>query len=166
MATTGAYRVHPAALGDFRALQVEAQQYGIELGLVSGYRSLAHQRSIFVMRLEEMAQELHHRSVTMEEIAQGQADDVVDGVLKTSSIPGYSKHHTGYAMDWVDISSGIQFTDFDLTPAHRWLAADNYYNAKRFGFIPSYPYGASQQGPDPETWEYVWVGVDLLRETW
>jgi LAS superfamily LD-carboxypeptidase LdcB len=104
--------------------------------------------------------------VSLEEIARGDADDVVDLVLQTSSIPGYSKHHTGYAMDWADLTSGKGFTDFVETPAHRWLAKDNYHNAKRFGFIPSYPPGASQQGPDPETWEYVWVGVERLKESW
>lgn len=166
LVTVGDNRTHRSALAGFRALQQAAREAGIEIGLVSGYRSINHQRSIFVGRLTEAAMELRGRDVRMEEIARGEADDVVDKVLQTSAIPGYSKHHTGYAMDWVDITSGIVFTDFDQTPAHRWLAKDNYANAKRFGFLPSYPPGASEQGPDPETWEYVWVGGSLLKEDW
>ena len=41
--------------------------------------------------------------------------------------------------------------------------ADNFYNAKRFGFIPSYPDDLNAQGPNPEPWEFVWVGVDLIE---
>jgi len=33
---------------------------------------------------------------------------------------------------------------------------------KRFGFIPSYPENSGKQGPEPEPWEYVWVGEDVL----
>jgi D-alanyl-D-alanine carboxypeptidase len=162
----GENRTHPKALQAYRELRGAARAEGITLDLVSGYRSLDHQRRIFVARLSESSRVLRGRDVSPEEIGQGRADDVVDEVLKTSAIPGYSKHHTGYAMDWIDTTSGMAFTDFERTPANRWLEAGNYENAKRFGFIPSYPPGASEQGPDPETWEFVWVGEDLLREEW
>ena len=65
-------------------------------------------------------------------------------------------------MDVTDLGSGKDFTDFGSTRAYEWLSSDNYLNAKRFGFIPSYPQGAGKQGPDPEPWEYVWVGEDRL----
>src|SRR5690606_25521512 len=39
----------------------------------------------------------------------------------------------------------------------------NYANAKRFGFIPSYPPDGGKQGPEPEPWEFVWVGVEVIR---
>ncbi len=42
------------------------------------------------------------------------------------------------------------------------MAADNYRVAKQFGFIPSYPSGAGAQGPEPEPWEYVYVGVKAI----
>jgi D-alanyl-D-alanine carboxypeptidase len=157
---------HGSALAAFHALQQAARAQGIELGIVSAYRSLDNQRTIWTNRFAERAQELRKRSISPEQIASGQADDVVDLVLSRNAIPGYSKHHTGYAMDLDDRTSGKYFTDFDQTSAHRWLSADNYLNAKRFGFLPSYPPGASNQGPDPEPWEYVYVGEELLREEW
>ena len=155
---------HPATLKAFRAMRQAARSDGIELGIVSGYRSLASQRGIFLAGLAEKGAELRRRSVSTREIAGGEADDVVDLVLSKNSIPGYSKHHTGYALDLEDRSSGTYFTEFEKTAAHRWLSANNYLNAKRFGFLPSYPPGASSQGPDPEPWEYVYVGEELLRD--
>lgn len=48
--------------------------------------------------------------------------------------------------------------NFKTTSCFTWISKNNYENAKRFGIIPSYPSGASNQGPNPEEWEYVWVG--------
>lgn len=160
------YRMHGPALAAFHALRDAARTEGYELGIVSAYRSVELQRQNWVYRLGELALELRRRSVTAEEIAQGEADDVVEAVLTKNAIPGYSKHHTGYTMDIEDRASGKVFTDFGETEAFRWLSADNYANAKRFGFLPSYPPGAVNQGPDPEPWEYVWVGEEILREEW
>jgi LAS superfamily LD-carboxypeptidase LdcB len=43
------------------------------------------------------------------------------------------------------------------------MSKDNYLQAKKYGWIPSYPEGAQQQGPEPEAWEYVWVGTASLH---
>jgi LAS superfamily LD-carboxypeptidase LdcB len=160
------YQALPAALGAFHALRDAARPLGVDLGVVSAYRSVERQRQNWVSRFAELSVELHHRQIAPEEIARGEADDVVEAVLTKNAIPGYSKHHTGYTMDLTDLSSGVDFTDFAGTTAYQWVSANNFLNAKRFGFIPSYPVGASGQGPDPEPWEYVWVGEDLLREEW
>ena len=57
---------------------------------------------------------------------------------------------------------GGSHSGFGSTPAFAWIAANNYENAKRFGFVPSYPPDATSQGPNPEPWEYVFVGDDVL----
>jgi len=93
-------------------------------------------------------------------VAAGAADDKVNTVLITSSIPGYSKHHTGYTLDL--LCGGWEFENFKNSPCQKWIIADNYKVAKENGFIPSYPDGADIQGPDPEAWEYVWVGAERL----
>jgi LAS superfamily LD-carboxypeptidase LdcB len=97
------------------------------------------------------------------EPAYGGAEAAIEAVLRESAPPGFSRHHTGYTMDLYDPSTGRDFTAFAASPAFRWLSASNYLNAKRFGFIPSYPEGATGQGPDPEPWEYTWVGEGPLR---
>ena len=170
LAETRGYKLRPNAIEsklqfvDGQQLQQEALQSwlllksaaasdGIQLELVSGYRSVADQKKIFNDTLGT--------SVTDEQIVSGAADSEIDEVLKTSSIPGYSRHHTGFT---VDFGCGNKIlTIFAQTPCYEWLSRFNYLNAKRFGFIPSYPQGAGNQGPDPEAWEYVWVGERNLR---
>ena len=158
----GRYRLQPEALEAWTRLQREAGKEGIRLGLISCYRSVDRQRRIFLDLLQEEARELLGGIVSPEEIAAGLADKAIESVLRESSVPGFSRHHSGYAMDIADLGSGQEYTEFGNTPGFAWLAEHNYLNAKRFGFIPSYPAGADNQGPNPEPWEYVWVGEDLL----
>ena len=91
------------------------------------------------------------------------ADEEVNEALRLRSIAGYSKHHTGYA---IDISEGLlTFEDFADSASYAWLVADNYLNAKKYGWIPSYPPDARLQGPDPEAWKFTFVGKEYLLKT-
>jgi LAS superfamily LD-carboxypeptidase LdcB len=154
----------PEAAEAYQRLKEAALKEGILLGLISGYRSILYQRRIFLNLLRIRSIEQTGREFTCGEIESGKADAIIDHILEESSIPGYSKHHTGYTLDLTDLSSGKDFTEFAHTGGFLWISADNYLNAKRFGFIPSYPEGASNQGPKPESWEYVWVGEEALRQ--
>jgi D-alanyl-D-alanine carboxypeptidase len=160
----GRHRLHPIVWESLDELQVAAQAEGVNIEVVSAYRSPARQREIFLGLLAEEGRRRQGRAYSSQEIVAGLADVAIDTILQTASIPGYSKHHTGYTIDVTDPESGLEFTKFGLSDGFRWLSAHNYYNAKRFGFLPSYPDGAHNQGPDPEPWEYVWVGRDLLSE--
>jgi LAS superfamily LD-carboxypeptidase LdcB len=161
--TLGRHRLQPEALADWLRLQAAAAEAGVRLTLISGYRSPERQRAIFLALLREESLRRTGREYTLEEIAAGEADAVIDGVLASSSLPGYSKHHSGYALDIGDLAGAADYTDFARSRGFAWLSADNYYNAKRFGFLPSYPEGAGLQGPDPEAWEYIWVGEEYFR---
>jgi len=153
----------PQAAEAYTRLREAASKQRIRLGLISGYRSLNYQRRIFLNLLRIETTERMEREFTLDEIAGGKADAIIDRVLEESSIPGYSKHHSGYALDLTDNSSGRDFTEFAHTRGFEWISANNFLNAKRFGFIPSYPKGVSDQGPEPEPWEYVWVGEEVLK---
>ncbi len=160
----GRLQLQREAWDAWQRLTEAAAAEGIRLGMVSGFRSVERQRAIFLGYLREEGLRERGRSFTEAEIASGAADGAIERVLKTSSVPGYSKHHTGYALDITDLGSGLSFVEFGRTAGYRWISADNYLNAKRCGFIPSYPQGASRAGPDPEPWELVWVGeAHLLR---
>lgn len=146
-------QLQPEAREAFLALQEAAQtEEGLEIMLVSGYRSIARQREIFSNSIT---------GVSVVEIAAGEQDDLLNEILDSRSVPGYSKHHTGYT---VDIGCGNYLLDDSVAESacFKWLSANNYENAKRFGFLPSYPEGAGNQGPKPEPWEYVWIGQDVL----
>ena len=158
----GGRLLEPQALEAFRGLQAEAAAQGQRLELVSGFRSVARQRAIFLGALAERGQRRLGRSYTAGEIAEGVADAALEAALAESAPPGFSRHHTGRALDLNDPSGGRPFTEFGDSRAYRCLAADNFLAAKRFGFIPSYPPGARAQGPDPEPWEFVWVGGAAL----
>jgi len=136
-------------------LKAAAATDGLTMNIVSGYRSVATQRNLYLNRLAATG-------TTIAQVADGEADNKVNEVLVTSSIPGYSKHHTGYTFDL--LCDGFEFENFKNSPCNAWLVADNYKVAKEHGFIPSYPPLADSQGPDPEAWEYVWVGTNLLYE--
>jgi LAS superfamily LD-carboxypeptidase LdcB len=127
---------------------------GLNMSIVSTYRSVEEQRELFLSRL--FAEE-----VNLSEIAAGTVDEKVDKILTTTALPGYSKHHSGYTIDL--LCSGWIFEDFYKSDCNDWLTKNNYENSLKFGFIPSYPLDADLQGPDPEAWEYVYVGVENLN---
>ncbi|MCA9342975.1 M15 family metallopeptidase [Candidatus Saccharibacteria bacterium] len=140
------------ALVAWKELERAATAENIPLKLNSGYRSIESQRQLFLNRLKTTG-------ATNASILAGQSDDAVVSVLRQAALPGYSRHHTGYTVDFV-CGNGVQ--SFKVSTCFEWLKKENYLNAKKFGWIPSYPEGVDDQGPEPEPWEYVWVGQQAL----
>ena len=132
-----------AAASAWEALKAEARDNGLSFIVSSAYRSPASQRTQFLSKLS------------------GTSDEAIDAALTWYSVPGTSKHHSGYALDF-RYRDGT-FGGFRETPDYAWLSADNFAVAKKHGFIPSYPDDVENQGPNPEPWEFVWVGTDLIR---
>jgi D-alanyl-D-alanine carboxypeptidase len=147
--------LQPKAYHAWQLLKSRAKNAKVPLTLASGYRSIERQRELFTSRLASAG-------VNVDSIANGSQDTAISNLLSTTAPPGYSRHHTGYALDLAcDDNTGRKFKE---TSCFTWLKEDNYKNAKQNGFTPSYPDGADQQGPEPEPWEYVWVGVTSLLE--
>ena len=135
--------LQPRAAKAYLELKAAAATVGHHIQISSAFRSYDTQRQIF----------LNH-------VGAPYAEAEVNEFLRLRSLPGYSKHHTGYT---VDIGEGsLVFSDFERSASYAWLAADNYLNAKKFGWIPSYPPDAQLQGPDPEVWEFTFVGKEYL----
>jgi len=143
LASADGVPMQPQAAAAWVELKAAAREAGLPFIVSSAYRSPAAQRTQFLSKL------------------QGISDEAINDTLVWYSVPGTSKHHGGYALDF-RYSNGT-FGNFRNTPDFAWLSRDNFYNAKRFGFIPSYPDDVTAQGPNPEPWEFVWVGVDLIR---
>lgn len=146
--------LQPLALKAWQALKKQASDEGIPLQLISAYRSIERQRELFTSRLFETG-------VSIQQIAAGQADDQINQTLTLTAVPGYSRHHTGYT---IDLSCDDGSGNFGDSSCYQWIKSDNYEKAKRQGWIPSYPEDAKEQGPEPEPWEYVWVGINFLYE--
>lgn len=135
----------------------------IHLGIVSAYRSPEAQKALFIKYFKEETRRAgFKKDFTSKEIREGKADGVILSTLKYAAPPGYSRHHTGYTIDIRDVDSGFSFYEFGKTRGYKWISRNNYENARKFGFIPSYPRGERDGGPEPEPWELVWIGVDNM----
>jgi D-alanyl-D-alanine carboxypeptidase len=152
VATLQSYLIQQKAQQPLIDLFDAAKKQGYTLTLTAAFRSVEEQRDLFLGRL----------AVPYADIAAGKADDSVNQTLKVTAPPGYSRHHNGFTIDIAcgDIG-GLALLE---TPCYAWLSKDNFKNAKEFGWIPSYPDGATSVGPEPEPWELVWVGRDALLE--
>lgn len=130
-------QIIPALEALFRA----AEQNGIKLWLISGYRSTAYQQA------------LYQRYVARD--GQAAAD-------RYSARPGTSEHQTGLALDIGDPNGPCLLqTCYDQTPAGIWLAAHSY----EYGFILRYPEGKEAiTGYQYEPWHFRYVGPRLARE--
>lgn len=146
--------LQPLAFQGWQAIKAAAQKDNVPLVLNSAYRSPDWQRDLFLQRLTA-------KGVSPQDIADGLADNAVIQTLSVTAVPGYSRHHTGYTVDfWCEDGTG----NFTNSSCFTWLSKDNYAHAKAAGWIPSYPPGADEQGPEPESWEYVWVGKEVLYQ--
>ena len=135
--------LHADAADALRAMQRDASYDGVDLRLLSGYRSHSLQEEIFFEVKSE-------RNQTAEERA------------KVSAPPGYSEHSTGLALDLGDgdePSTNLS-ESFELTRAFRWL--QNY--AAAYHFVLSFP-ADNPQGVSYEPWHWRFEGTaDSLRE--
>jgi len=105
------HKTHTAWL----AMRSAAQQDGIELILVSAFRSIQRQQELVQAKRE-----------------QGIPDDEIFRVLAR---PGFSEHHTGRALDLHTPHSALLQEEFETTPAFQWLSQ----HAHTFLFHLSYP---------------------------
>ncbi len=120
----------------FVAMRRAAAAEGVDLRVISAFRSVELQKSLFFDVKAERNQSPRSRA-------------------KVSAPPGYSEHSTGYA---VDLGDGRQpetnlSQSFEQTDAYRWLAA----NANRHHFSLSFPRG-NPQGVSYEPWHWRFEG--------
>jgi D-alanyl-D-alanine carboxypeptidase len=154
LSSVGGIELQPSIIKPWLNMKNAASKDGINIVLTSGYRSVEEQKQLFVNRLVSSG-------VNLNDVANGIADEKINKVLLETALPGYSKHHSGYTIDL--LCPGWAFENFKNSNCNEWLTRNTYENARKFGFIPSYPKDADLQGPDPEAWEYVYVGVESLN---
>lgn len=153
------FLVNKLARNDLENLVNYAKSENINLNVSSAFRNQEDQRQLFLTRLNSACVSFYHKGCNFSSKPESNLQ-AIDFVLKTAAVPLASKHHTGITVDFMNDVPGQPFAD---SKAFEWLSQNNYYNAKKFGFIPSYPDEATRKGPEPEAWEYVWVGVDNLK---
>ncbi|MCH8257689.1 MAG: D-alanyl-D-alanine carboxypeptidase family protein [Proteobacteria bacterium] len=107
--------VTAATLNCWQKMKAAAQQNGIDLAMISAFRSVDYQCQLIRDKLEK-------------------GQDIRD-ILKVNAIPGFSEHHTGRAIDLTTRDCKPLSEDFAKTLAFEWLTA----NAGNFHFAMSYP---------------------------
>ncbi len=134
-------KIHKDTYKAFEAMKSAAAVDGVELVLLSGFRSIELQREIF-----------YGRESTTNQIAIERA--------RVSAPPGYSEHSTGYAVDLGDGSRReTDFeSDFESTDTFGWLQK----NADKYGFVLSFPKVNSQK-VSYEPWHWRFEGNEQAK---
>lgn len=121
----------PRAARAWARMRDAAARDGVELQIVSAFRSVEYQLGILKRKLD--------RGLSIEEI------------LRVSAAPGYSEHHSGRALDITTPGSAALEEEFEHSAAFAWLST----NAQRYGFRLSYPRG-NRHGIAYEPWHWCW----------
>lgn len=108
-------KLHPQAATAWSKMQQAAAEDGIELQLVSAFRSLPYQAALIQKKLDS-----------------GQP---LTEILKVNAAPGHSEHHTGCAIDLNTPGCDPLEQAFENTEAFSWLQQ----HAQSHGFVMSYP---------------------------
>jgi len=128
-------QVRAELLTPLKQLRLAAEKDGIDLVILSGYRSFERQKQV------------HEYWVGYEKGNRSAAE-------KYSARPGHSEHQLGTVVDFSskEINDAIG-PRFHQTKAATWLRK----NAGKFGFRLSYPKGAEQKtGYQWESWHWRW----------
>lgn len=139
----GSIRLREKAATKFLQMQQDAKRQGVILTPISGFRTISDQEYLFFEIKAKRKQDVSKRA-------------------EVSAPPGYSEHHTGYAIDIGDGNAPATnlSTNFDKTSAYQWLEK----NAAKYSFELSFPKG-NLQGISYEPWHWRYVGDSKSLET-
>jgi D-alanyl-D-alanine carboxypeptidase len=124
-------RLTPRAAHAWARMREAAARDGIELQVVSAFRSIDYQLGIIRRKLE--------RGLSME------------AILRMSAAPGYSEHHSGRALDITTPGFAALEEEFENSRAFVWLCK----NAQVYHFRLSYPRD-NKHGIAYEPWHWCW----------
>ena len=108
-------RLTPETATHWQAMVAAADTVGIQLLIVSGFRSFEYQAALIRNKLE--------------------AGQSIGEILAVNTAPGFSEHHTGRAVDIATPGSRPLTEEFESSNAFRWLQS----RAIEFGFTMTYP---------------------------
>ncbi len=139
----GSIKMRRAAAEKFKEMSAAARANGIILVAISGFRSVEDQKHLFFDVKAQRAQVATKRA-------------------EVSAPPGYSEHHTGFAVDIGDGNTPATnlSQSFEQTAAFKWLEQ----NAARYSFEISFTKG-NPQGVSYEPWHWRFVGDTQSLET-
>jgi D-alanyl-D-alanine carboxypeptidase len=132
-------KMHTKAFSYLQSLIVAAEDNGINLRIISAYRSFGEQSAL----------------------KNTYAVIYGSGANKFSADQGYSEHQLGTAIDFTTVKLGANFTAFEKSDAYKWLSE----NAYKYGFVVSYPKGNAYYQFEPWHWRFVGKSLaNMLHE--
>lgn len=132
--------MRPDAAAALEEMFAAAKEDGVNLSIVSGYRSYSKQATIY----------------SRKKATYGQAE-----ADRVSALPGTSEHQLGLAMDLAKKGSSQLNKAFGKTEEGQWVSA----HAHEFGFIVRYLEGYEEvTGYMYEPWHVRYVGKALAKE--
>ncbi len=145
----GSMKADARIIADILEMMDAASADGVNLMIVSAYRSYDRQQTLFNNKLNKL---------------MGQGMTYLEAYRVGSmsvTVPGTSEHHLGLALDILTGSYTSMDDGFGETPAGKWLAA----NAPDYGFILRYPQGKEEiTGIVYEPWHFRYVGTKYAKD--
>jgi D-alanyl-D-alanine carboxypeptidase len=141
LGTVGNIQMDTRIIPNVQAFLAAAQQIDPQVHLISGYRSVAYQTTLFNGYVQQ----------TMAANPGWTEQEATQEVMKTSQPPEASEHETGLAMDM----SAVNELDAEDPAVASQIAAI----APNYGFILRFPsWGTASTGIDYEDWHFRYVG--------
>ncbi|NER46268.1 MAG: D-alanyl-D-alanine carboxypeptidase family protein [Symploca sp. SIO1B1] len=139
----GRIKLRSIAAQKYQEMLAAARADGVNLSIISGFRSVEQQQHLFFG-------------------IKAQRGEVAAKRAEVSAPPGYSEHHTGYAVDLGDANAPATNLSpkFENTAAFKWLERRAPYYSFELSFPKDNPQGISY-----EPWHWRFVGDTHSLET-
>lgn len=145
----GSYELEAVAAKHCRDMLAAAKKDGIELKILSAYRTTAYQQKLF------------DRNVNSRMESGMSYDEAVADVSVNIAPPGGSEHNAGLAVDIIETDHWDTYTAFENTEEFRWLME----HCHEYGFILRYLKGKEDiTGYIYEPWHFRYVGVKYAKD--
>ncbi|MCF6279373.1 MAG: M15 family metallopeptidase [Flavobacteriaceae bacterium] len=153
------YQLQKEAYNAFLLMKESALKNGIDIEVVSSYRSFEHQKRIWTRK---------YKKFTSEGLTPTQA---IQKIIEYSTIPGTSRHHWGTDVDMIDRNkkapkSVLNPENFIGSNVYSKLRIWLEKNANKFGFYLAYTNEISRKGFKYEPWHYSYkpISKPMLRQ--
>lgn len=147
--------MHRQAKEDFLAMQLAAQEDGIDLRIISSLRDFDHQLNIWNGKADgsRVIRDDNEMIVNIQDLSEA---ELMQAIMRFSAVPGLSRHHFGTDVDVYDanaIEEGMRVSlvaseydkDGPFAKLSRWLRM----NCSQYGFYIPYSHDKGKLAQEP-----------------
>jgi LAS superfamily LD-carboxypeptidase LdcB len=150
------HRLLPEVKAAYLQMQQAAALDGIDLALVSSYRSFAQQARIWTAKYTGQ-RPVYNKAQQQVDIQSLDGLAKIEAILLYSALPGASRHHWGTDLDVFDKAAvppeyQVQLLDAEYLPGGPFYLLDQWLSQHASGFGFFRPYQRDQGGVAKEAW--------------